>query len=61
MSKAERKTTEYADYFGVSMLEAYFDLIDMGEIKESETLYKRCVSLTPKGELIKLTSVNPNG
>lgn len=37
-----KKIAEYASYFGISMLEAYFELIDMGEIRESEYLRKKC-------------------
>ena len=43
-----RKIVEYAEYFSVSYMEAYFDLVDMGEIRESETLLNRCKSLDNK-------------
>lgn len=32
------KIREYAEYFGETFLESYFHLVDMGEIRESESL-----------------------
>jgi len=40
------KIKEYAAYFGVTLIEAYYDLIDCGEIRESETLRARCAKLS---------------
>ena len=40
-----KKIREYAEYFGVSHMEAYFELVDMGEIRESENLLNRAERL----------------
>jgi len=40
-----KKIREYADAFGVSHMEAYFELVDMGEIRESENLLNRAERL----------------
>ncbi len=40
-----KKIREYAEYFGVSYTEAYFELVDMGEIRESEDLLNRAERL----------------
>ena len=34
--------SEYAEYFNETYLDAYLALIDMGEIRESESMRKRC-------------------
>lgn len=41
------KVKSYAEYFGISLIEAYYELIDCGEIRESESLRAKCAKLSP--------------
>lgn len=39
---AKMMVIQLAAYYGISLLDAYFDLVDMGEIRESDSLRRFC-------------------
>lgn len=42
------KIKAYRDYFGGTFEDAYYELIDMGEIRESESTLAKCRTLDRK-------------
>jgi hypothetical protein len=42
---AKQKIAEYRKFFGGTMTDAYYELIDMGEVKESDSLKRWCQAI----------------